>query len=513
MNTASSFPWQGWRRSATLDSFSVLVVEDDGVTRTMLTHLIGRMGFTVFECGAAASAQEILAEQSVDLVLLDLGLPDANGIDLLGTWQQRLIDDEFVVIVVSGEDDEQRMVQALRLGAHDYLVKPIKPNIFMAKVLNAARFHSANRAARYLSQHLSAVVDSVPEGLFIMETKGRVVWCNDQLEQMFGLDGGAVVGLDAASLVSANSEPYEEGDNPSAMPDQSLLKNLGQRQRLVGHHADGRVFPVECMVVGLQGSQERFVVVIRDLRESERVAELERNFVSIVSHELRTPLTSVSGSLSLLSATEASRLSASGVRMLDIARRNVDRLNRLIGDILDLEKIAQGRLVVHAQLQPLLRLLSDAIEMESGGCAAKHITISQVIDVALDNDSCVLVDEDRFRQIMANYLSNAIKFSPESGEIFVCAQVVDDEHIRVSVTDQGPGISQSFRDKVFMPFSQADDPSSRRQGGSGLGLSIVKSLAEGMHGQVGFDSVPGQGASFFVVLLRRNVVGTPMESA
>jgi len=501
---------QFWESSAPSDSFSVLIVEDDGPTRTMLAKLVGRTGlFTVLESSTAAGARNVIAERSVDLVLLDMGLPDANGLDLLEIWQQRLTSDEFVVIVVSGLDDEQRMIESLRLGAHDYLLKPIRPQILMAKVQNAARFHVANRAARQLSQHLSAVVDSVPDGLLVMDASGRIIWCNDHLESMFGRRGGTSTGLDAATLIAPSTTSFKEDDRQIRPSGGVLLEDLGRRRRLVGHHADGHTFPVDLMAAGLLGNEGRFVTIIRDMSESERVAELERNFVSIVSHELRTPLTSVSGSLSLLAATEANRLSESGGRMLDIARRNVDRLNRLIGDILDLEKLASGKLSVDLKPEPLLPLLHDTVEMESAGSQAKHIRIRQVIGRALDDNTYVLVDGDRFRQIVANFLSNAMKFSPEGGEITVCAEALDDGHVRISVTDHGPGIPESFRHRVFQPFSQAEHPSNRRKGGTGLGLSIVKALAECMNGEVGFDSTPGEGSTFFVILLcQRGLAGT-----
>jgi signal transduction histidine kinase len=373
-------------------------------------------------------------------------------------------------------------------------------------------------AARHPSKLLSTVVDSVRDGLFVMDAGCQIIWSNSHLDDMFGRrdagHGMTASGFDAASLFSLSAAAFDEFERESSRLPEVLLQDVGQLRRLAGRHADGRTFPVELRVSGLQGSVGHYVVVVRDLSESARVAELERNFVSIVSHELRTPLTSVSGSLSLLAASETCRLSESGRRMLDIARRNVDRLNRLISDILDLEKLTLGQLVVHVEPAPLFPLLRDSIEMASGGCVAKQISISPILDPALDDNSLVIVDEDRFRQIMANLLSNALKFSPEGGEITVCAEAVDGDRVRVSVTDQGPGIPESFRDKIFLPFSQGENPSHRRAGGSGLGLSIVKSLVECMHGQVGFESTHGQGATFFVVLLRCNgIVGSPEGSA
>lgn len=506
-----------WEHFLPLNTFSVLIIEDDLPTRTMLSRLVAKMDISLFECSTAASAEALLEEQSIDLVLLDLGLPDANGMDLLLKWQQRLINDEFVVIVVSGQSDEQRMIDSLRLGAYDFLTKPIRLQLLMAKVLNAARFHLANCAARHLSQQLSAVVDSVRDGLFVMDESGRIVWRNDRLTQMFGHLSGwssmASPGPNAADLLSESKPFLIEGDSHSLQPGELLLKDLGQWRRLAGIGPDGHTFPVDLMVSELQGRAGQYVAVVRDLSESVRVAELERNFVSIVSHELRTPLTSVSGSLSLLAATEGARLSEPGVRMLDIARRNVGRLNRLIDDILDLEKLAQGQLAVHFKVQPLLALVRDSIEMESGGGGARNITIREVVDPALDDCVLVKVDEDRFRQVMANLLSNAIKFSPENSEILVGVEASSDARIRISVADQGPGIPEDFRDKLFMPFCQAENPASRRKGGSGLGLSIVKALVECMHGVIGFESTLGQGACFFIEFYRHTMPTDPTEDA
>lgn len=479
---------------------SILIVEDDLATRALLRAIVGKMDLTLIESDSIASAKEAIASRQIDLVLLDMGLPDGSGLDLLESWQQRIHDEQLIVIIVSGQDDEMIMVDALQRGAYDYLLKPIRPKVLTAKVAHAVRFSSANRKALRLSQRLSAVVDSVPEALLVMHSDGRVVWHNEQLKAIFGESVDDIAPLYLSALVP---NVLEKGAAVGARsPAIETSGGISLRGRFLGVHTNGHSFPVEVISTELQGDDENFVVSIRDLSEVDRVAMLERNFVSIVSHELRTPLTSISGSLSLIAQSEKTRLSPPGERMLEIARRNVGRLNRLIDDILDLEKINQGKLVVTIKPERLPDLLDDAVQAEAGRAAIAQVAICLRIDPDLDTVPWVKADAGRFGQIMSNLLSNAIKYSPQGGEVEVCAQIVDQERVRISVTDRGPGIPESFQKDVFRPFAQAEDPTSRRQGGTGLGLSIVKALAEAMFADISFRTNVGEGTSFELVLSR-----------
>ncbi|HEY0094475.1 MAG TPA: HAMP domain-containing sensor histidine kinase, partial [Archangium sp.] len=182
--------------------------------------------------------------------------------------------------------------------------------------------------------------------------------------------------------------------------------------------------------------------------------------------------------------------------MVRIARTNTERLIRLINDILDLEKMESGKLDFQLEPLELGALLTQAIEAHHGyadGCGA---TLALAVEAP---GAWAMVDADRFLQVLANLLSNALKFSPRGEQVTLRLERVG-PRLRVSVEDRGPGIPESFRARIFEKFAQADGSDTRRKGGTGLGLSIARALVERMGGTLDFVSGEGSGTTFRVEL-------------
>lgn len=258
---------------------------------------------------------------------------------------------------------------------------------------------------------------------------------------------------------------------------------------------DGSQFPVILTVSALrdpEGEITGYLGIARDISEIKRIDQMKTEFISTVSHELRTPLTAISGALGILVNGLAGALTEQSARMIQIAHNNSQRLIHLVNDLLDMEKLVAGKM--HFDLQPhmLLPLLQQSIEANAAFAAQYGVSYQLESNV----DVKVTVDSQRLLQVLANYLSNAAKFSPLNDQVKIFFELRFGS-VRVVVADNGPGIPENFRTRLFQKFSQADSSDTRQKGGTGLGLAICKEIIERMGGKVGVDSTPGKGASFY----------------
>ena len=232
-----------------------------------------------------------------------------------------------------------------------------------------------------------------------------------------------------------------------------------------------------------------------NITQRKMVERMKEEFVSTVNHELRTPLTVIIGSLAMLKES-LTGIPPDQAMMLDMACQNSARLKALVNDILDLEKVVLGVMQFRMEAVPLGPFLQQALELNrvyADRFKVRYELHGPMPAVAL------AADRERLLQVMTNLLSNAAKFSPE-GDAVVVKAAADGNVARVSVSDNGSGIPEEFRHRIFGKFAQADGSNTRHQEGTGLGLAISKSIIEHMGGRIGFDSEPGRGATFYFEL-------------
>ena len=257
---------------------------------------------------------------------------------------------------------------------------------------------------------------------------------------------------------------------------------------------DGTFYDVEVhMQMAKYAGRDVFFQIILDITERKQMERIKSEFISTVSHELRTPLTSIRGSLGLMVGTMSEAFPDKAKRLIDIAHKNSERLILLINDMLDIEKIASGQMRFDMKNESLLELIEQAVETNQP--YAERLTVKIVTD-PVPADITITVDQQRLLQILANLLSNAAKFSNPGGVVKVRVEMKGPV-VRICVDDNGQGIADEFRDRIFTKFSQADSSATRSKGGTGLGLSISKEIAEYMGGTVGFKSKEGKGSTFW----------------
>ena len=350
------------------------------------------------------------------------------------------------------------------------------------------------RRIRAEAERRNAIFDAAMDAIVTFNPSGGVETMNKAAEAMFGYSAEELTGRDISVLV-----PEAVGG------DELFLERLrrdeqagvGSACELEARRKDGSTFPVDINFGEMvQPDGTHAVAVIRDCSERRRAELAKSEFVSTVSHELRTPLTSIAGSLGLLAGGAAGALPERAARLIGIAESNSRRLVRLINDILDMEKIDSGKLSL--SLQPLdLAELTQRTALSLAGLSTETGVTFEV--TAPDEAVLVNGDADRLTQVATNLLSNAAKFSKRGSAVQVTVQA-EDQRVRLSVRDDGPGIPPEFFDRIFGRFAQADSSDTRQKGGTGLGLAISKEIVERHGGRIWFESPPGEGATFIVEL-------------
>jgi signal transduction histidine kinase len=234
----------------------------------------------------------------------------------------------------------------------------------------------------------------------------------------------------------------------------------------------------------------------RDITDRKQAEQNVNEFFSTVSHELRTPLSAVKGSLRLIEGGLAGHISNEARELLDIALSSCERLIRLVNDILDLRKIEAGKIELSLRQVSAADLIQEVLQGLASYAESHGVALSSDCPRELKFEA----DHDRIVQVMTNLVGNAIKFSGEGAKVHLTVSQLDENHVRLSVEDNGPGIPEDKHHLLFMKFKQLDASDSRRQDGTGLGLAICKAIVGQHHGKIGVASKEGQGSTFWFEL-------------
>ncbi|MFO1257095.1 MAG: ATP-binding protein [Gammaproteobacteria bacterium] len=268
---------------------------------------------------------------------------------------------------------------------------------------------------------------------------------------------------------------------------------------------EGKLFAGAVFVLRDIAEHVKFEKSLQDaMLEAKKSSEVKSLFLANMSHEIRTPLNGILGMLQLLDSTEMSSLQR---EYLQVALTSGDNLLKLIGDILDFTKIESNSLSIEEVDFDLRQDLAAIESLFKAELEKKHISYGLIIAPGVPQH--IHADSFRIRQVILNLISNAIKFTPDYGEVITRVTLVSDSELKIAVTDNGVGISPDALGILFQPFTQADSSITRRFGGTGLGLVICKKLVEKMHGHIGVESVEHHGSTFSFTFIFKSVTIEP----
>jgi PAS domain S-box-containing protein len=323
-----------------------------------------------------------------------------------------------------------------------------------------------------------AILRSMSDAVLTTSFSGDIKGVNQTAADMFGYEEKDMLGKQLSEFV-------EELDEERFIDANSYRH---------GCRANGEKFPAEVVVSEGEFSGDLiYTAIIRDVTERLEGDKLKTEFVSTVSHELRTPLTAIKGSLELMNGGALGGMPSQAKPILGIACSNANRLLHIINDLLDMQKIADGKMDYYFDALEVAPFLQQAIEDNQSYADLYKVKFEIKRNVAAGVN--IHADVNRLMQVMSNLMSNAAKFSPEGSSVELSAEQ-EDACVRISVTDHGNGIPEDFYSRIFSKFSQADSSDTRQKGGSGLGLVISRSIVEGHRGHIEFESEEGAGTTF-----------------
>ena len=343
---------------------------------------------------------------------------------------------------------------------------------------------------------LAAALESAGEAIFITDTEGRIHFVNPAFEKVSGYSRDEAIGQNPRILKSGAHPPdfYRRmwGKLTQGEVWQGSLRNKKK---------DGTFFDIEQTIAPIRdaaGRTTNYIAVTRDVTERKRMLEalqravmVKSEFTSMVSHELRTPLTAIKEAIGVVGDGTAGEVTKHQADFLALAKRNVDRLHRLINDTLDFSKLERGEFNIEFGSHDLNALVSETVAQQRLAAEKQGLGL----EVALDSElPLVRMDADRISQVLINLIGNSIRYGV-SGWIEVATKLSDDEVV-VRVQDTGPGIPEKKLDNIFDAFVQLSTGPGRRSGGTGLGLAICKKIVELHGGRIWVESEVDKGSAF-----------------
>lgn len=483
----------------------VLVVDDEVGIREGAGRILTRMGCEVEKAENGEQALHILENDRKDVVLLDLKMPGIDGMEVLN--RVREMDQSIIVIIITGFATVETAIEAMKQGAYDFIPKPFEPDhlrIVVNRAMETIRLtHETEKLAREREKNLMdltteksrirTIIESMPNGLVVTNTQGKVVFVNPSFIRQMDLPGDTAPGRQISEYVADEGFCRMVMDISSGKYSQS--EDIPTYEFAVGSEkfylARGRA------VEGEEGESLGSVITLVNITSMKMLDRLKSEFVAKVSHELRSPLSTIHEQLALVLQEMAQEESEKETHILFRAKEKTQGLISLIGDLLDISRIEAGMVCQESKPINVDALLKSIVDFMQARAKKKKQTLG--FSPESEDMPSITADPIALESIFGNLVANAINYTPEGGEISVVSRFREG-HIEVEVKDTGFGIDPKYHDKIFERFFRVKNADTRHITGTGLGLPIVKGLVDSLKGKITLESEPGKGTTFFVTI-------------
>jgi PAS domain S-box-containing protein len=506
---------------------TILHVDDNEANRYVVNRILQNAGFTVVEAATGTAGIKAATEHQPALMILDVKLPDISGFEVCRQIKANPETAFIPVLHLSASFIlSQDKAEGLDSGADAYLVQPVEAIELLATVRSLLRIRRAEEAALSSAREWQTTFDSIKDSVCLVDQEGIILRCNRAMIRLFGKPAQEILGCVHHELMGAE---LGIGDGAcfrrAKATHQRQVLEFQSRERWFAKTIDpvfdghgnltGAVFILSDITERKRSSallQEQnehlnrlMVSLQQQTEQAQQANRIKDEFLAVLSHELRSPLNPILGWARILQTSQQD--AAKTQYALETIERNAKLQAQLIEDLLDVSRILQGKLSLNTVPVSLSFTIKAALETVRLAAEAKSIQIQTRFE---PNVGQVLGDSGRLQQVVWNLLSNAIKFTSQGGRVEVRLERIKDEGInkvdthpleytQITISDTGMGISGDFLPYVFDYFRQADGTTTRRFGGLGLGLAIVRHLVE-LHGGTvqAASSGEGRGATFTV---------------
>ncbi len=510
--------------------FRALFVDDD-ITMTRIYHqAMTEIGIEVRTLNNPLQAPALVEAFAPDVIITDLYMPGCNGLELAALFRQDEALADIPILFLSSETDIQRQMRALDLGGDDFLTKPVQiPMLRAAVIARAKRSRMLKRSHHDYQQvveHLQRIELAMDRHslISIADLNGQITYVNPLFCDTSGYSRDELIGANHR-IIRSNHHPPEFYQHlwQTIRSGQIWHGELCNRRKDGGHYwVETTIMPqldelgvplcyisVRTDITSLKELQTQLMIA---KSEAEAASQAKTIFLAHISHELKTPLNSVLG-FSLLLLEEQNPPPTDDQReMLTAIAQSGRHLLRLINDLVDLAKIETGHMGLTMEPVDLVLLIHESLGLVRPQAQQRGIRFDIESIPEHLRDACYLyADRIRVKQVLLNLLSNAIKYNRDGGVIAINCLLYDGL-ARIAIRDSGSGITAADQERLFLPFSRLHHPTAKIEG-SGIGLSLSKSLIQRMNGHIGVNSEVGVGSEFWFELPLVERSGQPEREA